>query len=121
MKTHRSILIWFSFGCALLICGSLLLAQASPHVKTLSYDTEIRVIQRSWPTPMPEIAIPVPPSISISGGGFDDWLVISRHNLKAYDAKAFDPIYTSVVCQFRPKVTKQADGTFLVEFESDLP
>lgn len=94
MKTSTQILIGISLAIILFIVQGMLLAQTNPES--------------------------VPPSISISGGGFADWLVIRRANLKAWDSKAFDPVYTSAVCQFKPLVIKQADGTFLIEFQTDL-
>lgn len=91
----NKILISFAAGVVTLIAGAVVVMQAAPDR-------------------------PEPPYVDFSGGVAGQWLRVQRSNTKAFDARGFDPSYTSAISTFRPVVTKLPDGTFLIEFESDL-
>lgn len=68
------------------------------------------------------LKLPPPPErVKFNGGIAGDWLMVERHNMKAHDAKGFDPCYTSVISDFKPVPKKRSDGKWEIEFVTDLP
>jgi hypothetical protein len=48
-----------------------------------------------------------------------DWLRVERFNLKD-DPDGFHPCYTEIRCAYKPVVTRQPDGTYLIQFVSEI-
>lgn len=96
MIVSNKILAGFAVGVATLIGGAVIVMHAAPEAHE-------------------------PPYVDFAGGVAGTWLRVERHNLKAHDARGFDPSYTTVVSDYRPVVLPLSDGRFVIHFESVLP
>lgn len=48
-----------------------------------------------------------------------EWLTITRHN-EPDSPDGFSPCYTEIHCAYKPVVTRNADGTYLIQFVSEI-
>ena len=113
MKHHTVILLGFASACLLLICGSLMIAAAMPQ-EDITLETE-RIPGANCQVWGDNDCH----SLTISGGVHNSWLKIQRHNLKAFDAKGFDPCYTSIESDFKPIAKKLPNGKWEITFVSE--
>lgn len=56
--------------------------------------------------------------VTFSGGVAGNWLTVQR--LKPYEPDGYNPSFTSITSDFKPAVTKRADGKYEIQFVSDI-
>lgn len=61
-----------------------------------------------------------PTRIEVKGGVSGTWLIVSRANKMAPDARGFDPSYTYLISDFKPMVKKLRNGKYQIQFTCDI-
>jgi hypothetical protein len=61
-----------------------------------------------------------PSRIEVKGGVSGVWLIVGRANTQDPLGKGFDPSYTYLLVNYKPKVKQLKDGRWLIQFTSEI-